>query len=83
MSHPRRRTTLTLTPETVAEAQALGLNLSAIADAAIADAVGRARREAWRETNAAALRAQDDWMERNGHPFAEAIVSPLARDGGA
>lgn len=83
MSDRTTRTTLTLSRETLDSAQALGLDLSAIADAAIAEAVRAARRGAWAERHAAALKAQDDWMDQRGHPFADAILSPLARDGGA
>ncbi len=83
MSAVKKRTTLLLTRATTDEAQSLGLNLSAIADAAIGDAVGRARREAWAQEHAEALQAQDAWMARNGHPFADVIDSPLIRDGDA
>ena len=29
-----------------------------------------ARQRAWRREHAAALEAQDDWMDEHGHPFA-------------
>ena len=53
MAEAKRRTTLTLTGKVCEEARALGLNLSAIADAAIAQQVLRARRDAWARTHAA------------------------------
>jgi antitoxin CcdA len=76
----KKRTTLTLTRGTVEQAQSMGLNLSAIADAAIAEAVRKARREAWAKEHAAALRAQDDWIDRHGHPFADIMEGPFAKD---
>jgi hypothetical protein len=43
---------------------------------------GGSARHASVEAHAAALRAQDDWMERNGHPFADARESPFRAETG-
>lgn len=37
-----------------------------------------AARRDWAQTHAAALRAQDDWMDRHGHPFHDIMVGPFA-----
>jgi antitoxin CcdA len=79
MAEPRKRTTLTLSCGSVEAAQAMGLNMSAIADDAIARAVARA--EAWAAEHAPALRGQDEWLAREAHPFAHAIVGPFAQSG--
>ncbi|MFN3614901.1 MAG: type II toxin-antitoxin system CcdA family antitoxin [Rubrimonas sp.] len=78
MAEPRKRTTQTLSRGCVEAAQAMGLNMSAIAEAAIARAVAQARAEAWAAEHASALRAQDEWLAREGHPFADAVVGPFA-----
>ena len=72
----RRKTSLTLDAGQLDAARALGINVSAVADAALARAVAEARRRAWREENAAAFAAQSDWHERNGHPLAEILAAP-------
>lgn len=45
----RRNVTLSLNQELVAEARDLGLDLSAVADAALATAVAAARNKAWNQ----------------------------------
>ncbi len=62
----------------VEEAKALGLNLSGAAEAGIAQALKRAKEEAWRKKNAAAIEAYNTrvreqglllpplWMQRDG-----------------
>ena len=73
----KRKTSLTLDGAMLDEARALGINVSAVADAALAKALADARRQAWLEENADAFAAQSAWHERNGHPLADIIVSPV------
>ena len=54
----------------------LGVNVSAVADAALQQAVGEARRRRWLEENADAFAAQAEWHARNGHPLADILASP-------
>lgn len=72
----RRKTSLTLDAEALDLAKELGLNVSAVAEAALVKAVAAARREKWLAENADAFTAQSDWHERNGHPLADIIVAP-------
>jgi antitoxin CcdA len=72
----KRKTSLSLDAEMLDEALALGLNVSAVSNAALSVAVRDARRKAWLKENAAALAAQAEWLERNGHPAADIMVSP-------
>lgn len=74
----KRKTSLTLDAASLAEARALGVNVSAVADAALKQAVATARREQWLKDNAEALAAQSDWHRRNGHPLADILVAPGA-----
>lgn len=75
----RTRVTLTLDRRAVESAKAHGLNLSAIASDAICAAARRSEREAWIAENAPIIAAQDEWLERNGHPFADAVAGPFGR----
>lgn len=72
----KRKTSLSLDAAALDAARALGVNVSAVADAALARAVAEARRRAWLEENAAAFAAQAAWHDRNGHPLAEIIAAP-------
>ena len=72
----RRKTSLTLDAEALDLAKELGVNVSAVAEAALVKAVAAARREKWLAENADAFTAQSDWHERNGHPLADIIVAP-------
>ena len=66
---PRKATNLSLDPGLLAEARALGLNVSRAAEAGLAAAVHAARTEAWRRENAAAI--------ASSNAFAEAVGLPL------
>lgn len=72
----RRKTSLTLDAEALDLAKELGLNVSAVAEAALVKAVAAAKREKWLAENADAFTAQSDWHERNGHPLADIMVAP-------
>lgn len=72
----RRKTSLTLDATALDAARDLGINVSAVADAALRRAVSDARRRRWLEENADAFAAQAEWHERNGHPLSDILVSP-------
>ncbi|MGA9254265.1 MAG: type II toxin-antitoxin system CcdA family antitoxin [Roseobacter sp.] len=67
----KQRTNVTLTAANLAAARELGLNVSAISDAAVAEAVRLARAEAWSTENAAAISGRRSWIEANGMPLAD------------
>lgn len=75
----KTRVTLTLDKEAVESAKAHGLNLSAIASDAICTAARKSEREAWIAESTPIVAAQDEWLEKNGHPFANAIAGPFAK----
>lgn len=70
VSHsPRRATNVSLDGEWVAEARALGVNISQACERGLIETVKEARAAAWLEENREAL---DDWnryVARNGLPL--------------
>jgi antitoxin CcdA len=66
----KRRTNVTISADLLAEARALDINVSAIAEAALDEAVRAARAAAWQAENAEALRQRVEWIGRNGLPLA-------------
>lgn len=65
----KRAGNLTLDAALLAEARALGLNISQAAEAGLRAAVEKARAERWRAENAAALKSSNEWVEVHGLPF--------------
>ena len=72
----KRKTSLTLDAAALDGVKDLGINVSAVAEAALIRAVTEARRKKWRDDNADAFAAQSDWHERNGRPLADIIAAP-------
>lgn len=70
----KQRTNVSLTASTLAAARELGLNVSAISDAALAEAVRAARAGAWARENAEAIAERRAWIEANGAPLADLQV---------
>ena len=73
----KQRTNVSLTASTLAAARELGLNVSAISDAALAEAVRAAKAEAWARENAEAIAERRAWIEANGTPLAHLQVLKL------
>ena len=73
----KQRTNITLTATNLAAARELGLNVSAISDAALAEAVRAAKAEAWARENAEAIAERRAWIEANGTPLADLQVLKL------
>lgn len=73
---PKRKTSLALDAAALDAARELGLNVSAVAEAALREAVREARRRRWLEENAEAFAAQARWHSENGHPLADILASP-------
>ena len=74
----KQRTNISLTAANLAAARELGLNVSAISDAAVAEAVRAARAGAWAVENAAALSERRTWIEANGMPLADLQVLKIS-----
>ena len=65
----RKPTNLTLDPSQLAEARALGINLSQAAEAGLRRAVTEAKAKAWQHENAAALASSNAWADAHGLPL--------------
>jgi antitoxin CcdA len=74
----KRKTSLTLDANALDDAKKLGINVSAVAEAALVKAIDETRHRKWLADNANAFKAQADWHERNGHPLADIIAAPGA-----
>ena len=70
----KQRTNITLTATNLAAARELGLNVSAISDAAVAEAVRLAKATAWAQENSAAIAERRAWIEANGTPLGDLQV---------
>ncbi len=70
-SPARRATNVTLPIDLLAEARALGLNISQICERGLRAEIAKARAEQWREDNREALNSSNDYVERHGVPLAE------------
>lgn len=70
-SAPRKRTTMTIRPDYLADAKRLGIVVSEAAERGLRDAIREAEAAQWREENAQALAEANDWMEANGLPLAD------------
>lgn len=70
----KHRTNVTLTAANLAAARRLGLNVSAISDAALASAVKQAEAQAWVKEYAAAIDERRAWIDANGTPLADIQV---------
>jgi antitoxin CcdA len=66
----RKATNLTLAIGLVAEARALGINVSQAAEVGIAAAVARRRHEQWQAENREALDSSNAFVEQRGLPLA-------------
>ena len=68
---PRRPTNLSIDGSLLREAKSLGINISRSAEAGIAEAVRRQKREQWLQDNAEALQSSNDFLDKNGLPLAQ------------
>jgi antitoxin CcdA len=64
----KRKTSLTLSATALDTAKELGINISAVAEGALLEAISEARKQA--------CEAQATWHKENGHPLADIIAGP-------
>lgn len=65
----RKAANLSLDKELLAEAKALGVNVSRAAEAGLSQAVRQAKSDAWLAENAHSLRDYNRWIAENGLPL--------------
>lgn len=68
---PRKSTSMSLDADLLAEARALGVNISRAAEKGLEEAVKRERTLAWQKEHAGAIETFNDWIEKNGLPLAQ------------
>jgi len=68
---PRRPTNVTLAEPLLAEARALGINLSQACERGLAAAVADAKAQRWLAENRPAMDAWNDYVGRHGLPLTE------------
>ncbi len=67
----RRATNVTLSIDLLAQARALGLNVSQACEQGLKAEIVRRRAAQWLEENRDALASSNDYVERNGLPLSE------------
>lgn len=67
----RKPTNVSLDSRLVEEAKALGLNMSQLAEEALAKAISEEKSRRWKLENQAALDAWNDYVDKNGLPLAK------------
>ena len=63
---PKKTTSVSLAEPLLAQAKALGINVSQAAEEGVAAAVARRRREQWLQENAAAIQSYNEFIEQHG-----------------
>lgn len=66
----KRATNVSISARLLAEARALGVNISRAAEAGLAQAIASRRAELWIAENRAALDSSNAYVEQNGLPLA-------------
>ena len=69
ISAKRKPINISLSPRLIEEAKASGINISAVAEAALTSAVRDARLAIWAEENKAGFAAINKMLEEEGHPL--------------
>jgi antitoxin CcdA len=65
----RKATNLSLDQALITEAKELEINVSSVAEEAIADAVRAEKNRRWKEENRGAMEAWNEWTRKNGLPL--------------
>jgi antitoxin CcdA len=67
----KKAANLSIDEKVIAEARAYDINISRAAEEGIAGAVKAEKERRWKEENAEAIQASNDYMRRHGIPLAE------------
>lgn len=67
----RKSTNVTLDPQLVADAKALGVNVSRACESGLATELKAVRKKQWVEENWEAILGWNDWVAKNGLPLAK------------
>ena len=72
----KRKTSLTLDRSALEDAKKLGINVSAVAERALREAVVEARRVRWVKENEERFKDQAKWHEEHAHPLKSIMSEP-------
>ena len=75
----KRKTSLALDARVLDRAKELGLNVSAVSEAALTEVIAAEHRKQWLSENAQSLATQAQWHEHNAHPLHDIIMAPGGR----
>jgi antitoxin CcdA len=67
----RKAANLSLDAELISEARELDINLSRAAETGIKSAIKAEKERRWREENAAAIKAENEYVAKHGLPLAK------------
>lgn len=70
-STPKKATNVSLSPELLEEAKALGVNVSRACERGLALQIAEVRAQRWLEENKGAIESSNAYLEKNGLPLAE------------
>lgn len=68
---PKKTTSVSVAESLLAEAKALGINVSQAAEAGLAKAVSTKRAEQWIQENWDAIQSSNEYVEKHGLPLAK------------
>lgn len=68
---PKKPTNVSLSAELVEEAKRLGINVSEACQTGLAAQVKKAREDAWKIENRAAIEASNEYVRKHGLPLAK------------
>ena len=68
---PKRATNISLSPDLLEEAKALGVNVSRACERGLALQISEVRAQRWLEENKEALASSNAYVEKNGLPLAD------------
>jgi antitoxin CcdA len=71
LTHTRKPINVSLDSEVIADAKALGINISQACEQGLVVELSRVRNEKWLEQNLPALDAWNVWIAENGLPLEE------------
>ncbi|MEP4199274.1 MAG: type II toxin-antitoxin system CcdA family antitoxin [Aliishimia sp.] len=71
MQVQKRRTNVSIDAQLLETARDMGLNVSAISEAALAETIKAKQVENWQTENAEALQQRREWIAQNGAPLAK------------
>jgi antitoxin CcdA len=71
LTSAKRAINITMSADIIADAKALGINVSQACERALVAEIRETQNARWREENREAIEGWNDWVEANGLPLGE------------